>query len=42
MKSKDLRKIGLSNYQNDDTPTKIYRDFNGGIGLRTNRKDGDK
>ena len=35
MKSKDLQKIVLSMYQNGDTPTKIYRDFNGGIGLRT-------
>ena len=35
MKSKDLQKIELSKYQNDDTPTKIYRDFNDGIGLRT-------
>ena len=35
MKSKDLQKIVLSKYENGDTPTKIYHDFNGGIGLRT-------
>ena len=35
MKSKVPRKIVFSKNQNDDTPTKIYRDFNGGIGLRT-------
>ena len=34
MKSKDLRKIALSQYQNDSSSTKIYRDLNGGIGLR--------
>ncbi len=35
MKSKDLQRIVLSKYQNGDTPTKIFRDLNGGIGLRT-------
>jgi len=35
MKSKDLQKIVLSKYQNDDIPTKIFRDLNGGIGSRT-------
>ena len=35
MKSQDLQNIVLSEYQNGDTTTKIYRDFNGGIGLRT-------
>ena len=35
MKSKDLQKVVLSKYQNGDTPTKIHRDLNGGIGLRT-------
>ena len=35
MKSKGLQKVVLSKYQNDDTPTKIHRDLNGGIGLRT-------
>ena len=35
MKSKDLQKVVLSKYQNDDNPTKIYRDLNGGIGLKT-------
>ncbi len=35
MKSKDLQKVVLSKYQKGDTPTQIYRDLNGGIGLRT-------
>ena len=35
MKSKDLQKVVLSKYQNGDNPAKIYRDLNGGIGLRT-------
>ena len=35
MKSKDLQKVVLSKYQNSDTPTKIHRDLNGGISLRT-------
>ena len=35
MKSKDLPKVVLSKYQNGDTPTKIHRDLNDGIGLRT-------
>ena len=35
MKSKDLQKVVLSKYQNGDTQTKIHRDLNGGIGLRT-------
>ena len=35
MKSKDLQKVVLSKYQNGDTATKIHRDLNGGIGLRT-------
>ena len=35
MKSKDLQKVGLSKYHNGDTTTKIHRDLNGGIGLRT-------
>ena len=35
MKSKDLQKVILSKYQNGDNPTKISRDLNGGIGLRT-------
>ena len=35
MKSKDLQKIVLSKYQNSNTPTKVYRDLNGGTGLRT-------
>jgi len=30
MKSKDLQSIVLSKYQKGDTPTKIYRDLNGG------------
>jgi hypothetical protein len=35
MKSKDLQKVVLSKHQKGDTPTQIYRDLNGGIGLRT-------
>ena len=35
MKSKDLQKVVLAKYQNDDTTTKIHRDLNGVIGLRT-------
>ena len=35
MKSKDLQKVVLAKYQNGDTTTKIHRDFNGAIGLRT-------
>ncbi|CAF3336946.1 unnamed protein product [Rotaria socialis] len=35
MKSKDLQNIVLLKYQNGDTPTKLFRDLNGGIGLRT-------
>jgi len=35
MKSKDLQNIVLSKYQNSDTPTKIFHDLNGGIGLAT-------
>ena len=35
MKSKDLQKVVLSKYEKGDTPTQIYRDLNGGIGLRT-------
>ena len=35
MKSKDLQKIVLSKHQNGDSLTKVCRDLNGGIGLRT-------
>ncbi|CAF1564073.1 unnamed protein product [Rotaria magnacalcarata] len=35
MKSEDLQNIVLSKYQNGDTPTKNFRDLNGGIDLRT-------
>ena len=35
MKSKDLQSIVLSKYQKGDTPTKIYRDLNGGVSLAT-------
>ena len=35
MKSKGLQNVGLSKYQNGDTPTKIYHDLSGAIGLRT-------
>ena len=38
MKSKGLQKIVLSKYQNGDTPTRIYRDLNSAIGLRTIEK----
>ena len=34
MKSKDLQNVVLSKCQNDDTPTKIYHDLSGAIGLR--------
>ncbi|CAF3756238.1 unnamed protein product, partial [Rotaria socialis] len=33
--SANLQNIVLSKYQNGDTPTKNFRDLNGGIGLRT-------
>ena len=35
MKSKYLQKVVLSKYQNGHKTTKIHRDLNGGIGLRT-------
>ena len=35
MKTKNLQNVVLSKYQNDDTPTKIYHNFSGAIGLRT-------
>ena len=35
MKSKDLQNVVLSKYQNGDTPTEIYHDLSGTIGLRT-------
>ena len=35
MKSNELQKIVLSKYQNGEIPAKIYRDFNGELGLRT-------
>ena len=35
MKSKDLQKIVFSKYQNGEIPTKIGRDLNDGIDLRT-------
>ena len=35
MKSKNLQNVVLSKYQNGDTPTKIYHDLSGAIGLRT-------
>ena len=34
-RSKDLQNVILSKYQNDDTPTEIYHDLSGAIGLRT-------
>ena len=35
MKSKDLQKLALSKYDNDDGTTKIFRDLNGAISLST-------
>ena len=35
MKSKDLQKVVLSKYQKGDTPTQIYHDLNGTLGLST-------
>ncbi|CAM4828437.1 unnamed protein product [Rotaria magnacalcarata] len=35
MKSKDIQDIVLSKYRNGDTPTKIFRDLSGGVGLAT-------
>ena len=35
MTSKDLQNVVLSKYQNGDTPTKIYHDLSGALGLRT-------
>ncbi|CAM4980305.1 unnamed protein product [Rotaria socialis] len=35
MKSKDIQDIVLSKYLNGDTPTKIFRDLSGGVGLAT-------
>ena len=33
MESKDFQKVALSKYQTGDTPTKVYRDLNDGVGL---------
>ena len=35
MKSKDSQNVVLSKYQNGDSPTEIYHDLSGTIGLRT-------
>ena len=35
MKSKDLKNIVISKRQNDDGPTKIFRDLSGGLCLKT-------
>ena len=35
MKSKDFQNLVLSKYQNGDGSTKIFRDFNGSVSLRT-------
>ena len=35
MTSKDLQNAVLSKYQNGDTPTKIYHELSGALGLRT-------
>ena len=35
MKSEDLRKVVVLKHQNGDCPTKVFRDLNGVVGLRT-------
>ena len=35
MKREALQNVVLSKYQNGDTPTKLYHDLSGAIGLRT-------
>ena len=35
MKSKDFQNLVLSKYQNGDGPTKIFRDLNSSVSLRT-------
>ena len=35
MKRKDVKDIVLSKYRDEDTPTKIFRHLNGGVGLAT-------
>ena len=35
MKSKDVQNLVLSKYQNDDGSTRIFRDLNGFVSLRT-------
>ena len=35
MKSKEFQKLVLSKYQNGNGPTKIFRDLNGSVNLRT-------
>lgn len=38
MKSKDVQKIGFSKRKNGEGPTKIFRDLNGGLSLKTVRR----
>ena len=38
MKSKDFQNVVLSEYQNGDTPTKIYHDLSDAIGLRITKQ----
>ncbi len=35
VKSKDIQKIIFSKYEKGEGPTKIFRDLNGAVGLRT-------
>ena len=35
MKSKDVQKIVQSKYEKDETPSEVYHDLNGALGLRT-------
>ena len=37
MKSTDVQDVVLSKYRNGDTPTKIFRALNGGVGLATTK-----
>ena len=38
MKSKDVQDIVLSKFRDGDTPTKIFRDLNDGLGLATTKR----
>ena len=35
MKSKDLQQVVFRKYEDGDSPTKIFRDLNGSLGLAT-------